>query len=47
MYKSGVVVPVCTKSLKVFSLVRILVSSGKKNGPHEKNNGYQCDFVVF
>ena len=36
MYKPGVVVTVCTKSLKVFSLVRIPVSSGEKNDPHKK-----------
>ena len=46
MYKPGVliVVAVCTINLKVFSLVRIPVSSGEKNDPHEKNNRYQFDF---
>ena len=37
MYKPAVVVPVCTISLKVFSLVPIPVSSGKQNDSHEKN----------
>ena len=41
MYKPGVliVVPVCTISLKVFSLVRIPVSSGEKNYPRKKIKG--------
>ena len=47
MYKPGVEVRVCTISLKVFSLVRIPVSSGKKkNDPIKKIRDINGTFFV-